>query len=202
MNTHPDVVLASRMSGGDSTALGVVMERYWSSLVRYANSLLGDRDAAEDVAQQTFVKLWERRDAWHVEGSILPLLFRITRNSSLDRLRRRAGREKAHCGAPAPTPVPTPVQLLDQKELRAAVNTAVDSLPERRREVLILTRMHGLSRIEVAEIMDLAPQTVANHLRLAMNEVRAELAPYVSPASESLGTCQPSGTIVSAAAQL
>ncbi len=55
---------------------------------------------------------------------------------------------------------------------------AVNSLPARRREVLVLVRMFGLSRKDVAEVMDLAPQTVANHLKLAMDDLRGILAPY------------------------
>jgi len=178
VSIHPDVALISRMSRGDSAALGVILERYWCSLVCYAASLLGNGDDAEDVAQETFAKLWERRDAWRVEGSALPLLLRIARNSSLDRLRRRAARERAKVNTPHPPSPPLPECVLEADELRTLVTAAVDTLPARRREVLVLARLHGLSRKEIAEVMDLAPQTVAKHLRLAMNDVRALLAPY------------------------
>lgn len=157
----------------------MILERHWPSLVRYTTSLLGDSDDAEDVVQQTFIRFWEHRDAWHVDGSALPLLLRIARNLSLDKLRRRATREKAGSSAPRPATQPTPDDVLEHEELNATVIAAVDSLPERRRKVLLLTRLHGLSRTEVAGIMDLAPQTVANHLTLAMNDVRAKLAPHL-----------------------
>ena len=75
MSSHPDVALVTRMGRGDSAALGVIVERYWPSLVRYATGLLRNRDEAEDVAQETLERLWERRDAWKVEGSVLPLTF-------------------------------------------------------------------------------------------------------------------------------
>jgi RNA polymerase sigma-70 factor (ECF subfamily) len=178
MSAHPDVALVSRMGRGDSAALGVILERYWPSLVRYASGLLGNRDEAEDVASETFERLWERRDAWRVEGSVLPLLLRIVRNLCLDGLRRRSARERAHLGAsPPPAPL-TPEAVIGKEEVRDIVTKAVNSLPERRREVLLLVRMQGLSHKDAAAILHIAPQTVANHLKLAMDDIRRLLARY------------------------
>jgi RNA polymerase sigma-70 factor (ECF subfamily) len=173
------------MSRGDSAALAVFLERYWPSLVRYATGLLGNRDDAEDVAIETFERLWERRDAWQIDGSVLPLLLRIARNLCLDCLRRRATRDRVYQRTDGPPCTITPDAALDAGELRSVVTNAVDSLPERRREALLLTRMHGLSRTEVAQVMGLSPQTVANHLQLAMNELRQTLAPYVTDSTEN-----------------
>ena len=166
------------MSRGDAAALGVLVERYWPTLVRYARGVVGHHDDAADVAQRTFERVWERRDAWRVDGSALPLLLRITKNSSLDTLRRCSARDRANQNAPIPFSPPSPDHMLEEDELKALVNAAIDSLPERRREILILTRFQGLSRMEIADLLDLAPQTVANHLRLAMQDLRAKLAPH------------------------
>lgn len=179
MLTHPDVELIKRVSAGDTGALAILLERYWASLVRYATGLLGSRDDAEDVAVETFERLWERRDAWWVEGTALPLLFRIGRNLSFDLLRRRSARQRVETSVQTPPAVVTPQAELEIDELVTLVAGAVDALPERRREVLMLVRMHGLSRKEVAELMDLAPQTVANHLQLALDDVRRALAPHL-----------------------
>lgn len=175
---HPDVELMARVSNSDPAALGVILERYWSTLVRYATGLLRNRDEAEDVAVETFERLWERRDAWQITGSILPLLLRITRNSSLDALRKRSARSRSEASDVLQHPPISPAEAVEEDELRAIVTQAMDSLPAKRREVLILTRMHGLSRNEVADVMGLAPQTVANHLRLALDDLRVSLAPY------------------------
>jgi RNA polymerase sigma-70 factor (ECF subfamily) len=167
------------MGRGDTEALSVLLERHWASLARYATDLLGSRDDAEDVAVETFERLWERRGAWLVDGSVLPLLLRIARNMCLDMLRRRSARVRATDYLPKPPSPLTPIDATERAEIRELVTYAVDCLPRRRREVLLLTRMHGLSRREVAEVMDLAPQTVANHLQLAMDDVRRVLAPYL-----------------------
>jgi RNA polymerase sigma-70 factor (ECF subfamily) len=195
MLAHPDADLVKRMGTGDTGALAILLERYWASLVRYANGLVGSRDEAEDVALETFERLWERRDAWRVDDSVLPLLLRITRNTSLDSLRRRSTRERTAENLPQPPSQPTPSDTTEKDEIKALVTQALDCLPDRRREALNLARIHGLSRKEVAEVMGLAPQTVANHLNLAMDEVRRILAPYfcdslhdyTADASDTLG---------------
>jgi RNA polymerase sigma-70 factor (ECF subfamily) len=184
-----DLSLLSRIRQGDSDALGIVLERHWPAVVRYASDILDSRDAAEDVAQETFVRLWERREAWRLEGSVRALLLRVTRNLSLDELRRRSARHKTARSAPQPPLRLLPDEELEHRELRSILTRAVDSLPERRREVFVLVRHYGLSYRETAAVLDLAPQTVANHLTLAVADLRRLLRPYLydrgDPAADS-----------------
>jgi RNA polymerase sigma-70 factor (ECF subfamily) len=176
--SHPDLELLRRIRRDDSAALGVILERYWAPVVRYAASLLECADAAEDVAQDTFVRLWERRDAWSLDGSVRALLYRIARNLGLDERRRRNARNRADQMAHAPTPGRTPDKAIEDDEIQAAIWRAVESLPQRRREVFVLVRHHGLSYREAAAVLDVAPQTVANHLTMALSDLRKTLAPY------------------------
>jgi RNA polymerase sigma-70 factor (ECF subfamily) len=163
---------------GDAPALGIVLERYWASVVRYAQRMLASRDAAEDVAQEVFVRLWERRDAWEPDASLRALLFRLAHNLSVDELRRRGARQRAEQRVVPPTRPPTPQGSLESDEIGAAVTTAVNALPERRRDVFVLIRYHGLSYKDAADVLGLSPQTVANHLHLAVADLRTALAPY------------------------
>jgi RNA polymerase sigma-70 factor (family 1) len=179
MTRQLDSDLMMRLANADTNALAVIFERYWSSVVRYAICLLKSQDEAEDVAQETFERLWERRDAWRVAGSVQPLLIQIARNLCIDVLRRRATGERAALHAVRPVAVPTPSRDCEEEELRTIVTRAVLALPERRREVLILSRIHGLSRQEISEILEIAPRTVANHLRLALADLRRLLVPYL-----------------------
>ena len=175
--SESDVALLSRIREGDSGALGILLERYWAPVVRYATTLLESRDAAEDIAQDTFVRLWERREAWKLEGSVRALLFRVARNLSLDELRRRSARERTMRVARVAPSVWSPDDDLENTELRALIVGAVDSLPSRRRQVFVLVRHYGLSYREAAAVLDLSPQTVANHLSLALADLRESLAP-------------------------
>jgi len=168
---------------GDASALDELVERYWEPLVIYAGHLLGSWDAAEDVTQEAFVRIWERRESWDATGPVQALLYRIVRNLALD-VRKGREREVERAGhvVSARAPVPTPLELTTSSEFQAAFHAALEALSPRRREVYELVRFRGLSYREVGEILDLAPQTVANHLSAAVSTLRSSLAPFLSDA--------------------
>jgi len=181
-----DLDLLARIRKGDARALGVTLERYWTQVVRHAAAILGSATDAEDVAQETFVRLWERRESWKLEGSVRGLLFMISRNLSLDERRRRLTHARASLRAAGVSHLPTPEEHLIGSELHRAYTHALERLPERRRDVYLLVRRHGLSHQEVAQTLGLSPQTVANHVRLALVDLRKTLSVHLScPSADS-----------------
>jgi RNA polymerase sigma-70 factor (ECF subfamily) len=172
-----DFELLPRIRNGDEAALATLLERYWKPVVRYVAGFLGGADAAEDAAQEAFVRLWERRETLKPSGSVRGLLFRMARNAALDEGRRRGARERADAYAPE-VPISTPADALENTELGGIIAAAVDALPEQRRDVFVLVRHHGLSYKEASQVLDLAPQTVANHLCMALADLRTALAPH------------------------
>ncbi len=178
-----DRALLGRIHGGDESALEELLTRYWEPVVRVASQLLDSWDSAEDVAQETFIRLWERRETWGLDGSIRGLLFRIARNAAIDVRRQRSADERASAHVPEPADAGQPDDLAEGQELEAAIAEALAALPERRREVFILVRHHGLTYKEVAEALDLSAQTVANHMSMALTDLRAQLEPMLAPPS-------------------
>jgi len=172
-----DLELLEGTRAGDPAALRAILDRFWSPVVRYAAMLLEDDDAAQDAAQECFVRLWEHRESWVLEGSLRALLFRIVRNLAFDERRRARARARAARAAPEGPPPRTPEQDAESAALRVLLERAMRALPERRREVFVLVRCHGLSHREVAKLLGLSPQTVANHLSLALSDLRDALAP-------------------------
>ena len=184
--------LVERIRGGDAAALDTLMDRYWEPLVSYAGQLLGNWDSAEDVTQEAFVRIWERRETWDAKGSVKALLYRIVRNLALDlrKVREREG-ERARRVASAVAPVPTPLDVTSSSELEMAFHAALENLSPRRREVYELVRFRGLSYREVGEILDLAPQTVANHLSAAVALLRERLSPFMGEEGSRTGGTPP-----------
>ncbi len=171
-----------RIRAGDVGALEALLRDVWAPLVGHLVRLTGSREAAEDAAQEAFVRLWERRERWQA-GSARALLFRIGRNVALDeerrvRVRARLGPDGA--GPSAERPAPEPDGDLERAELGLRIQAALERLPARRREVFELVRFAGLSHEEVADATGLAAQTVANHMSLALRDLRAELADLVA----------------------
>jgi len=165
---------------GQQDSLRRLLERHWSPLVTYAAGIVGGREQAKDVVQETFIRLWQKREGWRSEGSVAAYLYRITRNLALNerRDRRTAERHDDRCGerrARNDAPL-MPDQVLEADSLRGEIEAAIENLPERRREVFVLSRFHGLTHSEIGETMGIAPQTVSNQMTAALAELRRVLA--------------------------
>jgi RNA polymerase sigma-70 factor (ECF subfamily) len=176
-----DAALIERLCGDDAAALDELLQLHWSALVGYAERILESVDAAEDIAQQTFLRLWERRASWTPGGSLRAYLYRIARNLALNARRHRSVRAKwSQCFRRQYAPHPaTPEQVMAGNELEVAIEKAIAALPERRREVFELVRFHSLSYREVGEIMGISVQTVANQMSAALSDLRAALASFL-----------------------
>ncbi|MHB1223011.1 MAG: RNA polymerase sigma factor [Gemmatimonadaceae bacterium] len=164
----------------DADALGALLQRFWHPLVAYASRLLGDSAAAEDVVQHAFVRLWERGHAVPAGDAVRPFLYRVVRNLAANEWRRQqTQRSWLDDECPLPSPVVVPDRAVEEDELAAALAAAVERLPGRRREVFVLSRYHSLTNAQIAEVLSIAPQTVANQLVSALRELRVMLGPHL-----------------------
>jgi len=175
-----DERLMEDLGEGDQAALGILLERHWTDLVGYAFQLLGLKDEAEDVAQEVFVRVWERRRHWAPVGSVRGYFYRVARNLILTRLRRDRMKERIGPRIRLQTRrVVTPLEDMARVELREAFEEALRPLPDRRREAFLLVRVQGLSLGEAAEAMNVTRRTVANHLYLAATDLERQLEKFL-----------------------
>ena len=175
--------LIRRLRSDDPAALQSILDRYWDRLVAFAHRFVGEAGDPESQVQEALARLWARRHLLDEEGSLKALLYTTVRNLCLDELRRRGRRNRLNRKALSRTPVRTPWEDVHGAELQRAAATAVARLPARRQEVFRLVREEGLSYQEVARVLQLSPQTVANHMSLAMADLRTALKPFL-PSSE------------------
>ena len=181
-----DLVLAARLTVGDAEALSCLLERYWRPMVAFATDKVGSQDTAEDLVQETFVRVWEKREQLRPYTSPRAYLYRVLRNLITDDYRRRRLRDRwlmARRVEESEAPVSSAPLLLEADQLAVAANEAIAALPERRREVLILAHFHGLSYQEVAETLGITRRTVANHMSLALKELRRDLRLFLEAPS-------------------
>jgi RNA polymerase sigma-70 factor, ECF subfamily len=175
-----DARLLQRLVEGDEGALDQLLELHWDGLIAYAVAYLRSADAAEDVVQEAFIRLWERRNDWAPGSPARPILFRLVRNLALDE--RRQARVRARPGSAVlgvPEAPPTADRSVEEQELAAAVAVALRGLSDREREVVVLSRFHDLTRAQIAEVLSLAPQTVSNLLSVGLTRLWRALAPYL-----------------------
>lgn len=176
-----DRKLVVAMRGGSTAALEELMAVYWAPLVRWAARRLGDEDTARDLIQETFVQVWQRRSSWASKGSPRAYLFRITRSLLIDERRKRKVRTRwlLRSRRKEPRLPATPAEDLDAARLWDAYQRALAKLPARRREAFLLVYVQGLSHAEVAEVMQISTQTVANQIVSALRHLRECLGPLI-----------------------
>lgn len=172
-----DTQLAWRLRGDDADALQVIADRHWPTLVRYASQFCDSADQSNDVAQEALVQLWQNRLKLQGGSSIRAYLLRTVRNIGLNEIRARGVRTRASTIASVQEHLYEAKQLLPDGELErqeraAALRAALLRLPTRRREALMLIRFSGLSYREAAEVMGTSPQTVANQVTRALQDLR------------------------------
>lgn len=170
-----DEVMAA-VQAGETLALSELVRRFWTPLVSYAFRLLENVDGAEDVVQETFARVWERRAEWRSTGSVKAFLYVIARRLALNetrRIRRRRFFFRRHRQELDAFSSPTDSDFDD--DMRAAVNAAVAALPARQREIFVLARYHRLSHAEIAETLGISRATVSNHMTAALKRLRREL---------------------------
>lgn len=172
--------LMERLRRGDVRAFEQLVREHWDGLVAYALRMTNDRDAAQDAVQETLARFWQTRADRRSRVSLRGYLYRAVRNRVIDVRRQRRTWERwstrfRHELFQRPL---TPADIVDEAELPPALDRAIQALPERRREVFILAHLQDLSYQEIAEVMDLAPQTVANHMSLALRDLRRSLGQH------------------------
>ena len=167
------ISLISRVRAGDRKAFDELCRKYYAMLVSYARLFLRD-DWAEDVVQDVFYNVWQRRETLDDSNSLYKYLLRSVYNRSLNYLdkNRRAGeygayyRERiAALGSSYYAPDNSPVvQKLYNDDLRASLDAAIESLPPKCREVFRLSYIEDLSNREIGEQLGISPRTVENHM--------------------------------------
>jgi RNA polymerase sigma-70 factor (ECF subfamily) len=169
-----DAELMMGLGHGESSCLAELLRRHRKAVVGFA-AVLVDPDTAEDVAQETFLRVSAHASRWRPIGAVRAYLLHIARNIALNERRRQRNRFSLMGSARSALTgrsVPTPGELLDESELRAAIFRTLDAMPVRRREVFALVRFGGLSYREAAAVMGTSEQTAANQMSRAMADVR------------------------------
>lgn len=181
-------VWCRRLREGDRGALEAVFRALHDPLVGYAARHLNpdDRDAASDVVQDAFLRVWKGRERLDPQRSLKAFLYQTVRNQALNRsrdARTRAALLAERYEAPIQAS-PRPDETFRADELRTRLEGWIDALPERQQEALRLSRFEGLDHREIADVMGCSPRTVNNHLVRALRTIRAravELEPDLLP---------------------
>ncbi len=175
-----DDQLLARYARGEALAARMLAERHLPRILSYAARVLrGDRAEAEDVAQEAMLRLWRIAPAWRPgEAAVSTWLYRVAANLCTDRLRRRGRRATADLDS-APEvadAAPSAVARLIGADRMAALQAALDALPERQRQAVVLRHIEGLSNPEIAVVLEVGVEAVESLTARGKRALAAMLA--------------------------
>ncbi len=171
--TEPSVLIQSEQD------LEQIFRQYYLRLKSYAQSLISDPDQAEELVQEVFVNLWEKRAQVQVSTSIKSYLFRAVHNRALNVYRKRST-QAAYVAAQQSDPPPvSDHDPAEQAELAARIQAAIGMLPDRCGQVFRLSRFEGLSYKEIAQRLQISPKTVEVQMGKALRILRQALKDYL-----------------------
>ena len=172
--------LFRRIKSGDEEALHSLFEIYFPRLNDFAARIISDTETSQDITQEIFVKVWEKRNEIEVQN-IESFLYKLVRNSCIDHIKQlkvidnknhKWGEkikfeELFHIDFIRDEPF-----ILIQEELKSEIERTIKSLPDRCREVFMLSRVDGLKNREIAEKLNINIKNVERHLSRAMHNFR------------------------------
>ena len=180
----------ARLAGGHDDALNTLMERHATALFHFLCRMLGNEDDANDLAQETFARVFAHRARFRPEAKFSTWLFTIAANLARNQLRLRRRRPNVSLDAESDATAqtlgdtlasdqPAPGDGLLAGERAEAVRAAIGKLPEEMRETILLVEFEDKSVAETAAILEVPPKTVESRLHRARKSLRERLAKWL-----------------------
>ena len=152
-------------------------KNYYKQLVVFAHKMVQRQDIAEDIVQQVFMSIWEHLEDVDVEKGILAYLYQSTRNRCLNHFRSAYHSTTVHVEEHSIQQEAAPGTGVETKELFAQIQAAIQELPEKCREVFLLSREQALTYREIAATLNLSVKTVENQMGKALKHLHSRLGP-------------------------
>lgn len=180
MQALSDAEAMRSVKSGDGEAFAVVVDRYKNALLNYLTHLCGNRDHAEEYAQEAFLRLYQTVIRYDEREKLAPYLFRIATNLVRSDF-RRARRWRLllpWLDRPAAGHEETPHKRIFENEIQRNVRAAIESLPLMYRAPLVLREIEGWSYLEIGAAIGCREGTVKSRISRAREQLRQRLAPY------------------------
>ena len=161
---------------GSAEAFAALYDRHGSAAYSLAYRMMGEKQAAEDLMQDAFLKVWRNAGGYRSErGSVRTWILSIVHNRGIDQLRSLASRRRTQDRVEASAPVSQPSEAFAQtwrNSQREQVREALGTLPAEQLKILELAYFSGYTHVEIAELLELPLGTVKGRMRLGLKKIR------------------------------
>ena len=169
--------IVTELSQDNDSALEELFNYYYPRLFNFSKSFLKIEDGIDDILQVVFVKIWQNRKSIKNSGTFNSYIFTITRNLLLNEQRSRLHKQstKEEISKLSVAPEYSLMEQIEYTDLKEKVDHIVNELPQRQKEIFVLSRTEGLSHKEIAEKLKISTKTVEYHITLAVRFLKDEL---------------------------
>jgi RNA polymerase sigma-70 factor (ECF subfamily) len=179
MDLTEDNELYFKLKGGDEHAFQSLFRKYYSAMCHFACQFLNDRELAEEVVQDMFVKIWEKRAVLNIETSVKHYFFRSVRNHCLNQIQHdKIKQQYANKVIESSHHEIATEQYFLEVDLMNRIEKSIDSLPPKRKEIFRLSREQGMKYKEIAETLNISVKTVEAQMGLALKYLREDLKEF------------------------
>jgi RNA polymerase sigma-70 factor (family 1) len=169
---YGDKALFLKIAEGDEKAFIELFHAYTPKLLPFVMKLTRNEHLAQEMIQETFLRLWINRAALINVNEPASWVFRIAANVSITWLRKQSNRQRLLQAVELKEVSDNAIEKLETKELSLIISKAVEALPERRKEIYRLSREQGLNHQQIAEKLQLSTNTVANQIGISLKFIR------------------------------
>jgi len=176
-------ILVTKLRNNDVEAFDFLYHQYSDKLYCFSFSLLKNEEDAREIVQETFFRIWEKRNKIDSSKSFKSFLFSVSYHLIIDQLRVRLKDQEFRKSLEKYFNKRANFQenRLDYNTLETEINKAVDELPEKRKQIYRLSREQGFSHKEIAGQLGVKPKTVENQINLALNHIKTRLGKDILP---------------------
>ncbi len=177
MENNLETILIERLKSGDSTAFDSLINNYRNKLFGYLLRLCKDIDTAEDIFQETMIKAWRGLKKYNEKNKFSSWLFSIAHNTAIDNIRKsKRVIENYNSAELEKTDENVDLQKeYEEKEMKNVINSIVEKLPDKQKQVFLLRQHGGIKFSEIAEILNEPLNTVLSHMSYAVKRIKKEL---------------------------
>jgi len=162
-------------NGDFDKRVGDLFHAHYASLCRKAYRIVNNKQIAEDIVQDVFFKLWERRKEINIRTSLAAYLKRMAFNESISFLRKNKDLLEFSDEIELIENVDEAEKEIDKKELKVIINSAIEKLPPKCKTIFLLSRIEELTYKQIAEQLDISLKTVENHMGKALKILRGSI---------------------------
>jgi len=175
-----DLGVHRRIQQGNIKEFEGLFRKYYAPLCHFANKFLKDMDSAEEIVQDFFYNYWKNKESIVITTSLNAYIYQSIRNKALKQIEHMAVREKYSSEVQnfSQNDAPSAAECLELKELNEIIEKTLNQLPERCRQIFMLSRFEGLKYQEIAQQLSISVKTVEANMGKALQQFRTNLSLY------------------------